>query len=211
MANIPVMDVESPNELETPGIIRIRGRILGNARLGKKAGIAAIAVLILLLSAILYGVTLSGSHVGALYQKLPRPLPAENDTPWWQNQSNASGVIQSHSGNTPVESRSLPAGVPDLNQVGATSNPTPKAPGIPAQENVSKEPVQITKFPTLPPIDANSAASNHRTACSRARQGRSTEGVGTADTSATWVGTSDAPVAWVGTSDEGGSEKGKTT
>src|SRR4029077_16513405 len=107
--------------LETPGFIRIRGRILGNARLGKKAGIAAIAVLILLVAAILYGVTLNGGHVGAPDQQLPKPYPADNDRPWWQNQSNASGVTKPNSDNAPVESRSLPAGVPDLSQAGDTS------------------------------------------------------------------------------------------
>ena len=94
MSDSPPKDIQSPKELETRGFIRIRGRILGSQRLGKKAGIAAIAVLVLLVSAILYGVTLNGGHVGAPSQQLPRPLPAVNGAPWWQNQSNASGVTR---------------------------------------------------------------------------------------------------------------------
>jgi type IV secretory pathway VirB10-like protein len=157
MAKIPPTDIESPKELETPGFIRIRGRILGSARLGKKAGIAAIAVLVLLVAAILYGVTLNGGHVGAPDQQLPKPYPADNDRPWWQNQSNASGVTKPHSDNTPIESRPLPAGVPDLSQAGDTSDTLRKPRTISTQANVSDTPVRIDKFPTLPPIDENSA------------------------------------------------------
>jgi type IV secretory pathway VirB10-like protein len=156
MANIPPKDISSPKELETPGFITIRGRILGSQRLGKKAGIAAIAVLVLLVSAILYGVTLNGGHVGAPNQQLPRPLPAVNDIPWWQNQSNASGVTKPRPDNTLFEARSLPTGVPDLNQVGDTSNSTSKFSGTSPQAKMPDQPVQITKFPTLPPIDENS-------------------------------------------------------
>jgi type IV secretion system protein VirB10 len=157
MANIPPTDIESPKELEIPGFIRIRGRILGNARLGKKAGIAAIAVLVLLLTAILYGVTLNGGHVGAPNQQLPKPLPADNDRPWWQNQSNASAVTQPRSNDTLGGVRPLPADVPDLSQGGDPSNPMPKPRTISTQANVTDAAVQIAKFPTLPPIDENSA------------------------------------------------------
>jgi type IV secretory pathway VirB10-like protein len=156
MANIPPTDIESPKELESSGFIRIRGRILGNARLGKKAGIAAIAVLVLLVTAILYGVTLNGGHVGAPYQQLPKPYPADNERPWWQNQSNASGVAHPRSNDTAGGSRPLPAGVPDLNQAGDTSDPMPKVPETPPRASISNEPVQINKFPTLPQIDENS-------------------------------------------------------
>jgi type IV secretory pathway VirB10-like protein len=156
MSDSPPKDIQSPKELETRGFIRIRGRILGSQRLGKKAGIVAIAVLVLLVSAILYGVTLNGGHVGAPSQQLPRPLPDVNDAPWWQNQSNASGVARPRSNDTPGGSRSLPTGVPDLSQVAETPNPMPATPRIPHQANVSTVPVQITKFPTLPPIDENS-------------------------------------------------------
>jgi type IV secretory pathway VirB10-like protein len=156
MANIPVMDIESPKELEAPGFIRIRGRILGNARLGKKAGIAAIAVLVLLVTAILYGVTLNGGHVGALVQQVPKALPADNDRPWWQNQSNASGVARPLSNDTAGESRTS-ADPPDLSQAGDTSDPIPKPRTISTQSNVTNTPVRIDKFPTLPPIDESSA------------------------------------------------------
>ena len=157
MSSFPPTDIESPKELESPGFIRIRGRILGSQRLGKKAGIAAIAVLVLLVSAILYGVTLNGGHVGAPNQQVPKPLPADNDRPWWQNQSNASGLTRPRSNDTASESQPLPASVPDLNQVGATSDPMPKPRTISTQANVIDTPVRIDRFPTLPPIDGNSA------------------------------------------------------
>jgi type IV secretory pathway VirB10-like protein len=157
MANIPHADIESPKELETPGFIRIRGRILGNARLGKKAGIAAIAVLVLLVTAISYGVTLNGGHVGAPNQQYPKPFPADNDRPWWQNQSNASEVIRPRSNDSAGDSRPLPVGVPDLNQAGDASDPIQKPLTIPTEAKATDTPVRIDRFPTLPPIDENSA------------------------------------------------------
>lgn len=89
MSAVPAQDktITSPNELETKAFIRTRGRIISNGRLGKKAGVAAIAVLVLLLAAILYGVTQSKLHVGGLAPQYTKPLPAAQTRLWWQNES----------------------------------------------------------------------------------------------------------------------------
>jgi len=71
--------------------------------------------------------------------------------------SNASGVTQPRSTDTLGEARPLPAGVPDLSQAGDPSDSMPKPRTISTQANVTNTPVRIDKFPTLPPIDENSA------------------------------------------------------
>ncbi len=153
-------EITSPHELETRGFIRIRGRILGNARLGKRAGIAAMGVLVLLVAAILYGVTLNSAHVGAPSQNFAKPLPASDDRPWWQSQSDATHAVTRRSDDVSVESNPLPTGVPDLSRIDDAPTPAPLAHRFPTHVRVTDMPVQDSKFPTIPPIDENSMDSD---------------------------------------------------
>jgi|GEM_PF-3655378 len=135
--------IASPNELETNAFIRIRGRIISNGRLGKKAGVAAIGVLVLLLSAILYGVTQSKLHVGAIAPQYTKPLPPAQARPWWQNESDglhtASVFATPKIHTSPTASGSMRSVAADPRRTASTpaldvGNPAVKIPAIPLLE-----------------------------------------------------------------------------
>jgi len=132
MSDETTRSIDSPTELEPKGFIQIRGRILGNARLSKKAGIVAIGILALLVLGILYGVTLNEPHIAAITQRYGKPLPVPQTQSWWQNQSDVATAVM-HPPEAPNSNASaLPSGVPDLTQF-ATSPPA----AVPGSSHVS--------------------------------------------------------------------------
>jgi type IV secretory pathway VirB10-like protein len=111
--------IVSPTELETGDFIRIRGRILGSGKIGKRPGVIVLGVGVLLIGAIAYGVTQSGvrSPIG-LGRRSPVTIASASNSPWWQQQSDAVHAALPAQTPPPIQtSPTLPSGVPDLSQV----------------------------------------------------------------------------------------------
>ena len=157
--------IRSPNELEREGFIPLRGRILGNARLGKRAGIVAIAILAIVFSAILYGVTLNKPHVVALRQQYAKPLPPAETAPWWQTQSDAARAIRQPVAKQPTpQPLALPSGVPDLDQLASAPSSTPAATSSRSSTGVSESEIvnPQARIPTIPLLEAQPLAPSNQ-------------------------------------------------
>jgi len=153
--------IHSPYELERKGFIQLRGRILGNARLGKRAGVVGIAILVLVLSAILYGVTLNRNHSIALRQQYAKPLPPAETAPWWKTQSDAARAVrQPVAVQTNSQSPALPSGVPDLDKLASTASSTPAATSSRSSTGVSEAEIlnPQARIPTIPLLEEQPVA-----------------------------------------------------
>lgn len=149
--------ISSPNELQSSAFVRIRGQIISNGRLGKKAGIVAIAVLVVLVGLILYGVSLNKPHI-AMLQQYTKPLPPPDTTPWWQNQSDAARA--SLSGSAAPRSRlNVPPRTPNVSQSGSTppAQPSTVVQHVPGALSGPDIVGRNVKIPTIPLLEEQSS------------------------------------------------------
>ena len=149
-AGIQAKKISSPTELESNDFIRLRGRILGSGKVGKRPGLIVLGIGCLLLAAIAYGIAHSGIRrpIG-LSRREPVAIAPGPNAPWWQSESDA---IRASGPATPKETPTtphLPPGVPDLGQVDdpprtIVTNPQLEAPRVIVRP--------ATDIPVLPPI-----------------------------------------------------------
>lgn len=149
--------ISSPTELETTGFIRLRGRILGSGRVGKRAGLIALGTLVALIGLITYGVSLNGYRRPLLArQPSADPAPQVANTSWWHGQSDAlrlaSPIPQASAPSLRTIDR-LPEGVPDLSQPeGAPpALPVAQARMLSTSAGVARYP--LANIPPIPPIE----------------------------------------------------------
>ena len=166
-AGIQAKKISSPTELETSDFIRIRGRILGSGKIGKRPGLIVLGIGCLLLAAIAYGIAHSGMRrpIG-LNRPVPVAIAPAPNVPWWREESDA---IRTSGPATPKETSTMPPGVPDLSQVDdpprtVVPNPRREAPRVivpPATGLPGLQPIPpIVDPPQFGPIPTGVKAQN---------------------------------------------------
>jgi len=146
--------ISSPTELEGGDFIRIRGRIVGGEKIGKRPGLIVLGIGTLLLAAIVYGVAHSGIH-RSIGVGRPQPLTigAQPNDPWWRNQSDAvQAAAPTHTPRISVTSEPLPPGIPDLGPVDEIPHGMAKNYERASIPLAVRSPYPIADLPAIPPI-----------------------------------------------------------
>ena len=148
--------ISSPTELETGGFIRIRGRIVGSGKIGKRPGLILLGVGSVLVAAIVYGVAHSGMRRSLdSASQSPVAVAAEEVDPWWKNESDAVRASSpAQNLGAPATSAALPSGVPNLSAADEAPHVSirsaPQTESIRGSERLAHPISDFPAIPTLP-------------------------------------------------------------